>query len=128
MLTGLFILGIKAPFLSALIIAFLDILPVIGVGTVLIPWSIVAFAGGEGVLGTGLIALFLINTVIRELAEPKILGKNLGIHPIVSLILIYAGYALFGFTGLIITPIIAGIIGLLTERVPESPTEHDGSK
>ncbi len=116
MLLGLLVLRIRAAFLVALIIAFLDLLPVIGVGTVLIPWSIIGFATGDHFIGIGMLVLFVVNTIVRELLEPRILGKNLGIHPILSLVLIYAGYAIFGFTGLLVTPILAGIIGLVTER------------
>ena len=116
MLVGLIFMRVEAPMLVALIIAFLDLLPVIGVGTVLVPWSIIGFATGDSFIGIGMIILFIVNTVVRELVEPKILGKNLGIHPILSLVLIYAGYALFGFAGLLITPIIAGVIGIVTER------------
>lgn len=113
---GLMILGVRRALLLGFIIAVLDILPVIGVGTVLIPWSIIALCTGNNIMGIGLIILFLVNTVVRELAEPKILGKNLGIHPILSLILIYVGFALFGFTGLILTPIIAGLLGFIGEN------------
>ena len=116
MVIGFLIMGVDAPFTVALIVAFLDLLPVIGVGTVLVPWSVLGFAGGDHFIGIGMLVLFLVHTVIRELLEPKILGKNLGIHPILSLLLIYAGYAFFGFFGLIIAPIAAGIIGAVLKR------------
>ena len=116
MLLGFLLIGIKKAPLVAIIVAFLDILPVIGVGTVLVPWSIFLFASGNHVTGVGLLILFLVNTVIRQVAEPKIIGKNLGIHPILSLALIYIGYALFGFAGLLITPLMAVIIGFLFEK------------
>lgn len=105
-LSGLFILRVENAFITAIIIAFLDILPVIGVGTVLIPWSIFSFFSGKAATGVGLIVLFLVNTVIRQLSEPKILGKNLDLHPILTLIFIYVGYALFGALGIILLPIV----------------------
>ncbi len=116
MLLGFLVLGIRKAALVALIVAFVDILPVIGVGTVLLPWSIFLFATGNHVTAVGLVILFIVNTVIREVAEPKIIGKNLGIHPILSLALIYIGYALFGFWGLLITPLIAVVLGFLIEK------------
>ena len=116
MLVGFLLLGISKAPLVALIVAFLDILPVIGVGTVLLPWSIFLFATGDLVTGVGLVILFLVNTVVRQIAEPKIVGKNLGIHPVLSLALIYVGYALFGFAGLLITPLIAVALGFLIEK------------
>jgi len=118
MLIGFLILRVRGAITVALIIAFLDLLPVIGVGTVLIPWSIFGFASGNNFIGVGMLVLFLVNTVIRELLEPKILGKNLGIHPILSLLLVYAGYAFFGFFGLLVAPIAAGLIGVLSKRAP----------
>lgn len=116
MLVGLLIMGVKSAFVVSFVVAFLDLLPVIGVGTVLVPWSIFGFATGNHFIGIGMLVLFLVHTVIRELLEPKILGKNLGIHPILSLVLIYAGYAFFGFFGLVIAPIVAGLVGVVTKR------------
>lgn len=121
MTVGFFILGVPRAIIIATLVAILDLLPVIGVGTVLIPWSIVSFVTGDHFMGIGLILLFLVNTVVRELAEPKIIGKNLGLHPILSLALIYAGYGLFGFAGLLITPIIAVLLGLFLEK--DNPTK-----
>lgn len=116
MTLGFLILGVENALVIATVVAILDLLPVIGVGTVLIPWSIVALLSGDSFTGVGLILLFLINTVIRELCEPRIIGKNLGLHPILSLILIYAGYGLFGITGLLITPLIAMLLGFLFDK------------
>ena len=90
-----------------MLIALLDLLPVIGVGTVLIPWGIFALATGNKILGIGLILLFVANTVIRQFAEPRIVGKSLNLHPLITLMAIYIGYALFGFIGVFILPVIA---------------------
>lgn len=116
MTVGLFILRVKNLFVIAMIIAALDILPVIGVGTVLIPWSIISFFSGDLFLGVGLIVLFLVNSVIRQLAEPKIVGKNLDLHPILTLIFIYVGYALFGVWGIILLPIAGVIVGVYLKK------------
>ncbi len=114
MLAGFMILGVKNALNIALIIAVLDLLPLIGAGAVLLPWSIFAFILGNVALGVGLIILFLVYTVIREAAEPRILGKSLDVHPIVTLISIYTGYALFGFSGLVAFPILSVLFtGLL---------------
>ena len=106
-LTGLWILGVEHGPLIALFIALLDILPVLGVGTVLIPWSIIELALGNRFLGIGLILLFVVNAVIRQLAEPRIVGKSLDMHPIFTLLMIYVGYALFGLVGVLILPVAA---------------------
>ena len=112
MLSGFLLLRVEHALLIALLVAFLDILPVIGVGTVLIPWSILELVSGNKALGIGLLVLFVLNAVIRQLAEPKIVGKNLDLHPIATLILLYVGYSLFGIVGLIILPVIAVSIGV----------------
>lgn len=106
-LTGLWILRVDHAFVIAMLIALLDLLPVIGVGTVLIPWSMISFIEGNAFLGVGLIILFAVSTVIRQLIEPKIVGKSLDLHPIVTLMMLYIGFSLFGFLGMIILPVIA---------------------
>ncbi len=112
-LIGLWILRVDHAPVIALFIALLDILPIIGVGTVLIPWSIFAFVDGNSSLGIGLILLFVVNAVIRQLSEPRIVGKKLDLHPIITLMMIYIGYALFGLFGVIILPVVAVSIGAI---------------
>ncbi len=107
MLVGFLILQVRDAIIVAMIVAALDLLPVIGVGVVILPWSIFAFATGDSRIGIGLIIIFLVYTVSRELLEPKILGKSLNIHPIITLISLYLGYAVFGVAGLIIFPLLA---------------------
>ncbi len=109
MLAGLFIIRASYPLLLATVIAVLDLLPVIGVGTVLIPWSVLSFVRGDGALGASLIVLFIVHTVLRQILEPKIVGKNLGVHPVLTLVFLYVGYSLFGFVGLILVPILTVI-------------------
>lgn len=113
MLTGFFLLGVSNALLIATVVAILDLLPVIGVGTVLVPWSVFAFISGNGTQGIGLLVLFAVNVVVRQLAEPKILGKNLNMHPILTLVFLYVGYALFGLAGLLIVPVGAVLLGFL---------------
>lgn len=113
MLFGLIILGVERAPLISILIAALDVLPVIGVGTILIPWSVIQIAVGNHTLGIGLAVLFLVNEITRQFAEPKILGKNLNTHPLVTLFLVYAGYSVFGIKGLLLVPFITVIINLL---------------
>ena len=110
MLVGFMILGIERALLIALIVAVLDLLPILGVGIVLVPWSIFSFALGNNAIGIGLIVIFLSYTLIREILEPKILGKSLDVHPALTLVSLYLGYSLFGAPGLIVFPIIAVLI------------------
>ncbi len=115
-LIGLWVLRVEHAPVVALFIAILDLLPVIGVGTVLIPWGIFELASANRFLGIGLIILFVLNTVIRQLAEPRIVGKSLNLHPVITLMSIYIGYALFGIVGIFVLPVIAVSLSALLNR------------
>ena len=110
---GLVILRVEHSALLALLISFLDVLPVIGVGTILIPWSVIAIITGNHVRGIGLAVLFVIVAIVRQLIEPRIVGKHLNLHPVLTLVLIYVGYSLFGIFGLVSMPVIAVALGAL---------------
>lgn len=116
MLAGFLLVGVKHAFLVAAVVALLDVLPVLGVGTVLVPWSVFCFATGDAKLGIGLAVLFVVNTVLRQVIEPKIVGKSLDMHPILTLFLLYAGYLLFGIAGVLLVPVAALLIGTLINR------------
>ena len=102
---GLLLLRVKNAPLSALIIALIDALPVFGSGTVLIPWSVVSFLRGNTFLGVGLLALYAVVAVSRAFLEPRFLGRQIGMHPLLTLLSLYAGFRLFGVMGLILLPI-----------------------
>ena len=106
MAVGLFLIRAPYPLVMALIIAALDLLPVIGVGVVLIPWGVWSFAVGKTPFGIGLLVLFAFHTVFRQIIEPKIVGKNLGVHPLLTLLFIYVGYSVFGIAGLLLVPVL----------------------
>ena len=101
------LLKIRYSFILALIIAMLDFLPVIGVGTVLIPWSLIALMQGNTFLGIALTILVIAETVIRQMIEPKIIGRSVDLHPLIMLFSVYAGSKIFGVWGLITGPLIA---------------------
>ncbi len=103
---GFVVLRVSGTIPLAFLIALLDLLPVIGCGTFLIPWGIFALTCGNGRLGIGLFILFGIITVVRQIAEPKIVGSSIGLHPVVSLLLVIIGLSFFGFTGMIFLPLI----------------------
>ena len=92
---------------KAFYIAFVDLLPVFGCGTVLIPWALFSFFLSETGLAIGLLVLYVIIFAIRQILEPKIVGESIGIHPVFSLILVIGGLYLFGFSGMILLPLIA---------------------
>lgn len=102
---GLAVIGTENALALALIIAFLDVLPVIGTGLVMIPWAVISMLGKKVGYGIGLLGVWGVITVIRNIIEPKIVGRQVGLHPLVTLIAMFVGTKLFGFAGLIILPV-----------------------
>lgn len=119
---GLSIIHIRYALLLAFLIAFIDALPVIGIGSVLIPWAICNYIGGDFRLGTSILILYVIIFIIRQITEPKIIGRQIGVHPLLTLIAMYTGLQLMGVAGLILGPvtfllikcILSGIYGKRT--------------
>lgn len=107
---GLLILRVKRFALIALLIAILDIFPVLGTGTVLIPWAIISLIQGQLGRGLGLLVLYAVITVIRQIIEPRIVGKHVGLHPLITLICMFVGTSLFGVIGLFGLPILMAIL------------------
>lgn len=102
---GLSVLGVEYSLLVAAITAIVDILPVLGVGIVLLPWALFALVSKDIFLGVGLLILYVITVVVRQFIEPRIVGENLGLHPLLTLAAFYLGYRLFGFAGILIAPL-----------------------
>lgn len=96
--------------LIALLIAVVDALPVFGSGTVLVPWAVVAFLQGGSGRALGLLGLYAAAAIGRAFLEPRILGKQMGLDPLLTLLCIYGGFRLFGIPGLILTPILAMLL------------------
>jgi sporulation integral membrane protein YtvI len=105
-LIGLSILGVNYAHILAIIMALLDLLPIVGPGTVFIPWALWAFFSGSPGFGIGLLILYGIITVIRQILEPKVVGDSIGLHPLTTLISIYVGYTLLGIWGFILGPAV----------------------
>lgn len=117
---GLFIL--KHPYSLGLgiLIGFMDALPLFGVGTILIPWTIYQLAMGDYFYAAMLFTMFVLSYVVREFLEPRIMGNNIGLHPVVSLIAIYVGFRLFGFFGLFIGPFMFVFIYEIMKKFMEN--------
>lgn len=107
---GFLLLGVKHYFILAFLVAFLDMLPVIGTGTILLPWAIVMFFQNDYKLGFGVVILYLIITVIRNFAEPKIIGKQIGINPLFTLVFIFLGLRLGGIMGMLVLPVVLTVL------------------
>lgn len=99
------VFGIENGILKASLIAVLDILPILGTGGIMIPWSVTSFVLGYPALGIKLLAIYIIVTVVRNYVEPKIVGTQLGLHPIITLVSMFIGLRLFGFFGLFGLPV-----------------------
>lgn len=97
--------GISNAVLKAALIALLDILPILGTGGIMIPWSVISLVLGNTTLGLQLLLIYVIVTVVRNYVEPKIVGTQLGLHPIISLVSMFIGLRLFGFLGLFGLPV-----------------------
>ena len=103
---GLTLLRIDYSVLIAVAVALLDILPVVGTGTVLIPWSLISLLIGKIPQGIGLLVLYITITVVRNIIEPRIIGARIGLHPLATLIFMYLGLHLFGVIGMLLLPLI----------------------
>ena len=106
---GFFILGIPYPLLVALLIAIFDILPVLGTGGVLFPWILLELLLGNIPLAVGLAILYGVVWAVRNLAEPRIVGGELGLNPLVTLVSIYLGFTWFGVFGMLLVPVATNI-------------------
>ena len=106
--------GIEHAVMKATLIAVMDIMPILGTGGVMIPWAITSLVLGYTHLGLELLLIYGIVTVVRNYVEPKIVGTQLGLHPIITLVSMFIGLRLFGFWGLFGLPV--GISFLWKEK------------
>ena len=109
-------MNVKYPLLIALAIGFVDALPILGSGSVMVPWALIEALNGDLKLGVAIIVLWIIMSLVRQVLEPKIVSGRIGIHPIFTLIAMYTGFKVIGVMGMILGPIALIIIkSILTE-------------
>lgn len=113
---GFWILKVPNPFLIGGLVAFIDILPILGTGAVLLPWSVIAFILGNNPFGIGMLILYIIITIVRQSLEPKVVGQQIGLHPIVTLLCIFIGAQTFGVVGLLLLPVTATLLKKLNDE------------
>ena len=130
---GLILLRQKNAVAIALGIALFDIFPIVGAGTILLPWSVVCFLMARPEKGAGLLVIYLTEIVVRQCAEPRIVGRQVGLHPLVTLIAMFVGLKLFGGIGIPGLPVAcaiaasldaAGVLRLLRHE-DAAPAEED---
>ena len=113
---GLMLLGIPYAFAWAILVAAVDAIPLLGTGTVLLPWALTKLLQGSPLIAAGMVVLYLAAMVTRTVLEPRFYGSHLGLDPLVMLIFLYFGYRLWGFLGIVISPLLAATTKALTEK------------
>lgn len=118
LVAGLMILDVRYAFLVALGIAFLDFLPVFGTGTVMLPWAVIELCNKNYKMMFGLLAIWLVGQLVRQVIQPKIVGDSMGMDAIPTLFLLYIGYKVAGVVGMILAvPIGIIVVNLYEEGV-----------
>ncbi len=110
---GLWLLGVAYGPIWAAAIALVDAVPLLGTGIVLVPWSLVSFLQGDTLRAFGMLALYAVSALSRSALEPRLLGKQLGLDPLVTLVALYLGYQLFGLGGMLLAPMLAVTVAQL---------------
>lgn len=116
LLSGFLLLKISNPVLWAMLIAVIDILPVLGTGSILIPWGIFELIMGNYGMGAGILVLYLVITIIRNTVEPKLVGKQMELHPLLTFAAMLLGLKLIGFVGMLGLPLTLAFINSLNKK------------
>lgn len=108
---GFAVLGVRYGLLLAVLIAILDFLPLFGTGTALFPWALVKLLSGETAFAVGLVLLYVLTQVVRQIIQPKIVGDSMGISPLMTLFFLYVGFKVHGLSGMILA-VPVGLVGV----------------
>lgn len=109
-------MNVGYPLLMALFIGFVDALPILGSGTVMVPWSLILFLNQEYSVAFSILGLYVFTSAVRQFLEPKIVSSKIGVHPIFTLIAMYTGFKLMGVMGMLIGPIVLIILKNIFEN------------
>ena len=121
---GFQILGIPYAPIIGLMVAIFDILPVLGTGGILLPWTVVLLVMKNFTMGIGMFVLYLVITVIRNTMEPKLVGKQIGLHPLATMISLYVGLKVIGFWGMLIFPTTLAVLSSMKKEIQEAGKEE----
>ena len=108
--TGLFLLRVPYAPVWGILIAFVDAIPILGTGTVLLPWSLISLLQGESAKAIGLVGIYVVAVLSRSILEPKLVGKHLGLDPLITLGALYTGFQLWGIPGMILSPMLCVVL------------------
>lgn len=120
---GFLMLHIPYAIAWAALICLVDALPILGTGTVLIPWSLVSFLQGNHLQAVGLLSIYGVAALLRCILEPRFVGKHLGLDPLVTLFALYTGYHLWGILGMLLAPLLTVTVTQLFHK-PETEAEN----
>lgn len=121
---GFQILGIPYAPIIGLMIAVFDILPVLGTGGILLPWTVVLLVMKNFTMGIGMFVLYLIISIIRNTMEPKLVGKQIGLHPLATMISLYVGLKIMGFWGMLIFPTSLAVLSSMKKEIEEKKCDE----
>ena len=111
-----FLLDVSYAPLWGFLVALVDAFPILGTGSVLVPWSLISFLQGDALRAFGLLGVYAVVTVTRTVLEPRLVGRQLGLDPLVTLVCFYAGFRLWGILGMILAPMMAVVSVQLTGK------------
>ena len=114
---GFLLLGIPYAFAWAILVAAVDAIPLLGTGVVLLPWALTKLLQGDPLIAAGMVLIYLAAMITRTVLEPRFYGSHLGLDPLVMLFFLYFGYRLWGFWGIVISPLLAATTKTLFEGV-----------
>lgn len=110
LLVGFSVLGVDAAVFVAFVVSIIDLIPVLGTGTVLIPWTAISLFSGRYFFAVGLLIIYAAAFLIRHLSEAKVVSSQIGLNPLVTLISVYVGLKIMGVFGMVLGPIITIIV------------------
>lgn len=116
---GFLLLGIPNGTLWALLVAVVDAVPILGTGTILVPWAAVSLIKKESLQAIGLLCTYGVAAMTRTVLEPRLVGKQLGLDPLTTLAALYVGFRFWGFGGLLLTPILASAAKSIFVKDPQ---------
>lgn len=122
---GFTVLRIPYAILLAMLISIFDLMPILGTGGILLPWALILVALGNIRLAIGILALYVIITAVRQTLEPRIVGKQIGLHPLATLIAMVLGLGMFGIVGMFVFPVTLAVASAM-RRTSQATKESQG--